>query len=73
MTIQIAQATRTFTFNGVSLVDPGVDFSPEEIRDLYSAQYPDIITAVIEGPAVEGATLNYKFIRNVGSKGAVCQ
>ena len=69
MAIAIQQLVRTFTFNGVELPDPGPEFSVEEVRDMYSAQYPDISTAVIQGPEMKGDVAEYKFVRNVGTKG----
>lgn len=69
MTIQLTNVTRAFVFNGVNLNDPGPDFSPDEVRDIYSAQYPDLVTAVVGEPAIEGDTATYTFVRNVGTKG----
>lgn len=71
MTIALQQVARAFTFNGVNLPDPGPDFSPEEIKDIYSAQYPDLITALISPPVVnaDGTTATYDFVRSVGTKG----
>ena len=42
--------SRHFEFNGVRLPDIAPQLSPEEIRTLYSHQYPDIATASITGP-----------------------
>lgn len=69
MSIAIVKLTRTFTFNGTNLPDPGPDFTPEEVKDLYAAQYPDISTAVIDVPEINGDVIAYKFVRNVGTKG----
>lgn len=70
MAIKVAVLKRSFSFNGVELPDPGPEFSPEDVRDLHSAQYPDISTAIIEGPIhSESDSLDYKFVRNVGTKG----
>ena len=43
--------------------------SPEEIRTLYSHQYPDIATASITGPEAVGDKLVYRFTRAIGTKG----
>jgi len=37
--------TRHIEFNGVRLPDIDGKLSPEEVRNLYSHQYPDIATA----------------------------
>lgn len=70
MTIQINKVQRAFVFNGVSLNDPGPDFSADEVRDIYTAQYPDLATAVVSDPVIEGDTVTYTFVRNVGTKGS---
>jgi PRTRC genetic system protein C len=69
MPIEIKPLKRTFTFNAVKLPDPGSSFTPEEVKDLYSAQYPDLTTATISEPETNGDTIAYKFVRNVGTKG----
>jgi PRTRC genetic system protein C len=69
MSISIARLVRVFVYNGVNFVDPGPTFSPEEVRDLYSAQYPELTTAAIEGPVYEGETASYTFMRAAGAKG----
>ena len=47
--LQAQGLIREFTYNGVAFVDPGPSFSPEDVRDLYSAQYPELTTAAIDG------------------------
>ena len=61
--------TRIFEFNGVRLPDPDPKLSPEEVRNLYAHQYPDIATASITGPEAVGDKLRYQFTRAIGSKG----
>jgi PRTRC genetic system protein C len=61
--------SRYFEFNGVRLPDIDPKLSPEEIRSLYSHQYPDIATASITGPEAVGDKLVYRFSRAIGSKG----
>ena len=47
MTIAINEIQRVFRYHGVVLPDvPGM--TPREVRDLYSAQYPELISAEIE-------------------------
>jgi PRTRC genetic system protein C len=60
---------RHFEFNGVRLPDIDPKLSPEEIRTLYSHQYPDIATAAIAGPEASGDKLRYQFTRAMGTKG----
>jgi PRTRC genetic system protein C len=61
--------TRHFEFNGVRLPDIDEKLSPEEIRTLYSHQYPDIATASITGPEAVGDKLVYRFSTAIGTKG----
>ena len=70
MAIDVATAVREFLYNGMSLPDPGATFSPEDVRDLFSAQYPELTTAAIDGPEVKGEVLTYKFMRAAGAKGS---
>jgi PRTRC genetic system protein C len=60
---------RIFEFNGQKLADLNSCLSPEEVRDLYSHQFPDIATAAITGPEAVGDKLLYRFSRAIGSKG----
>lgn len=69
MALVVQELTRKFWFNNVPLPDPGPEFTPEEVKDVYSAQYPDITTAIIEGPIAHEDHVAYKFVRNVGTKG----
>lgn len=69
MAIHAQQLTRKFFFNGVELPDPGPAFSPEEVKDIYSNQYPDLSTAIIDGPSIKDGVATYTFKRNVGTKG----
>jgi PRTRC genetic system protein C len=61
--------SRIFEFNGVRLPDINPKLSPEEIRNLYAHQFPDITTASITGPEAVGDKLRYQFTRAIGSKG----
>jgi PRTRC genetic system protein C len=69
MSIEITKLTRKFVFNGADLPDPGEAFTPEEVKELYSNQYPDLSTAIINEPTVKGGVVTYTFTRNVGTKG----
>jgi len=71
MTITVQKLLRSFAYNGIALPDPGSDLTPEQVRDVYSATYPEITTASIEGPEQKGERLVHTFRRAVGTKGAV--
>ena len=61
--------SRLFQFDGVRLPDPDPKLTVEEVRSLYSHQYPDIATAAITGPETVGGKLVYRFTRAIGTKG----
>ena len=61
--------SRDFSYNGLKLPDPNPAMTPEEVRQFYATQYPDITTASITGPEAEGDKLRYSFVRAIGSKG----
>ncbi|MEI7298492.1 MAG: PRTRC system protein C [Paraburkholderia tropica] len=69
MTISIAKLIREFTYNGMKFADPGPAFSPIDVRDLFSAQYPELTTASVDGPEIAGEVASYKFVRAAGAKG----
>jgi PRTRC genetic system protein C len=67
--ITLTPLKRIFEFNGVRWDDPGPEFSVEDVRETMSLMYPDLTTAIVEGPEIVGDTAVFKFIRNVGAKG----
>ena len=69
MAIQVEKLTREFAFQGVKLPDPNPEFSVEQVRDMYVAQYPELATAAVNGAESRGDKLVYSFIRAVGAKG----
>ncbi|MEK7898071.1 PRTRC system protein C [Burkholderia contaminans] len=70
MSISIAALVREFTYNGMALMDPGPAFSADQVRDLYTAQYPELTTAAVDGPYIKGEVVHYKFVRAAGAKGS---
>lgn len=69
MTIETAALTRQFTYNGAKLVDPGAALSVDQVRAFYTAVYPDLANAEIEGPIEKDGVQTYTFRRAVGTKG----
>ena len=61
---------RVFSYENRKLNDPDPNMTPEEVRDVYSATYPELATAVIDGPedGDKGEQV-YSFRRAVGTKG----
>ncbi|KAI3602156.1 hypothetical protein D8I24_3457 (plasmid) [Cupriavidus necator H850] len=69
MSLTVQQLTREFTYNGMTLMDPGPAFSPDQVRDMYTAQYPELTTATVDGPVHNGTVMRYTFVRAAGAKG----
>ena len=68
MTIEVAEVKRRYRYNGISLPDvPGM--SAKEVRDLYSAQYPELVSAEIEAGEIRDGVQEITFKRAVGTKG----
>ena len=67
--MKVQALTRCFVYNGVKLPDPGPNLTVEQVRDMYVATYPELATASVEGPSPVSGEMQYKFTRNVGTKG----
>ena len=67
--IEAKSLSRSFTYNGVKFPDPDPRMTPEEVKILYSHQYPELATAAITGPEASGERLEYSFVRAIGTKG----
>lgn len=67
--MKVQVLTRCFVYNGVKLPDPGPNLTVEQVRDIYVATYPELATASVEGPSPVSGAMQYKFTREVGTKG----
>ena len=68
MSIAITEVKRSYRYNGICLPDvPGM--SPREVRDLYSAQYPELVSAEIDTGEIRDGVQEITFKRAVGTKG----
>ena len=68
MSIDVQEIKRVFRYNGIALPDvPGLE--PREVRDLYSAQYPELVSAEIETGEIVDGVQEITFKRAVGTKG----
>ena len=61
--------SRSFTYNGVKLPYPDPRITPEEVKTIYSHQYPELATAAVTGPRIVEDHLRYSFVRAIGTKG----
>jgi PRTRC genetic system protein C len=69
MPLTITKMTRLFQFNGIRLPDPNPNMPVDDVKALYAAQYPELATAVVNGPEAVGDKMRYTFERAIGSKG----
>lgn len=69
MALQTQQLTRVFRYSGVEWPDPGHNMTPDEVREVYSAAVPELLTAAVEGPETKDGKLIYTFKKGVGTKG----
>lgn len=65
----VTKAQRIFSYAGITLPDPDIRMLPEDVKATYSAQYPELATAVINGPEAVGDKLRYEFVKSIGVKG----
>ncbi|ODV44187.1 carbamoylphosphate synthase large subunit [Cupriavidus sp. UYMMa02A] len=73
MAIEVKKLTREFSYNGMTLMDPGPKFTPEQVRDVYAVQYPELTTAAVDGPEHKGDVARFTFVRAAGAKGVHAQ
>lgn len=64
-----SKLTRRFVFNGRTLPDPNPSLTPEQVKGVIAAQYPEATSSVVEGPTYEGGFETYHLTRSVGTKG----
>lgn len=69
MTIEIKPLTRVFQYNGMALADIDRNMTPEEIRDVYAAQYGELTTAETIDHGIDNGIHKYQFLKTVGTKG----
>lgn len=67
--MEVKTITRVFTYNGIRLIDPSPGKTPDQVRQIFAFQYPELLNAVIEGPETKNSVSTYKFARAAGAKG----
>lgn len=60
---------RKFMWNGMELVDPDAQLTPEQVRDIHAISHPELTTATVTGPKKSGEDDVYTFQRAIGAKG----
>ena len=69
MAIKVTRMLRSFCFLGARLPDPNPAMSVEDVKSYYTAVYPELATAAVNGPEAVGDKMRYTFERAIGSKG----
>lgn len=73
MAFQVKSAKRQFIFEkdgkDINLPDPHKNMSVQEVINHYSSTHPELITANVQGPKMEGETAVYRFTTVLGTKG----
>ena len=69
MAVTVIKMVRVFEFCGIRLPDPNEAMSVDDVKAFYAAQYPELATAVVNGPEAAGDKMRYTFERAIGSKG----
>ena len=60
---------RVFQHGSLEIPDPSPRMSPEEVKRMLSAQYPELNNAGIEGPEFRGKKQVFTFQKAFGTKG----
>ena len=64
---------RVFLFKNnakqLKLTDPDSSMTTEDVLNYYSALYPMLTTAKVEGPRIEDDEVQFKFVMTIGTKG----
>lgn len=69
MSIEVKPIQRRYLYNGITLPDvPGLE--PKAVRDLYAAQYPELLSAEIDAGPLQDGVQEITFRKAVGTKGA---
>jgi PRTRC genetic system protein C len=73
MALQTESLKRQFKFkksgNWITLEDPNIAYTPEEVLVHYSVQYPELTTATLDEPKIDGNKAIYEITTTVGDKG----
>ena len=69
MSLEATPVRRVFLYNGRTLADPNPAYSPDQVKQFYSAIHADLTNAAVEGGTFEGDVQTWVFKRGVGTKG----
>ncbi|MGN6435975.1 MAG: PRTRC system protein C [Agriterribacter sp.] len=73
MALEVTNLKREFRFKKdgteVTLPDPNPEFTTNEVLQFYSGQYPELTTATLDSPKIDGGKAVYAVKTTVGTKG----
>lgn len=71
MTVKIDTLPREFVDSKTNTILPDVnpEYTPDQVRDFLSNQFPHLVNAKVEGPEILKTKLKYKLVSTVGTKG----
>lgn len=70
MAMQSQVIDRVFKYGAMTLEDPGIQYSPEQVMAFYANTYAELTNAAVEGPEEKDGKNLYTFRKAVGTKGA---
>lgn len=59
---------RVFKYQSATFPDPNPTWSVERVREMLALQYPELASAVVEGPTVRDGKREFSFRRSLGTK-----
>ena len=70
MAFEVNGLNRIFVYKGNKLEDPADSMSLEQVKDFFTATYPELNNSSISAPEVVGEKLQYTFAeKSLGTKG----
>lgn len=73
MALTINGIERSFSFKRgtqtITLSDTNASHSPEAVMSYYANMFPELTTASVHGPKIEGDKAVYEFKTTIGTKG----
>lgn len=71
MAVKVEILPREFVDSKTNNILPDVnpEYTPDQVRDFLSNQFPHLVNAKVEGPEILKTKLKYKLVSTVGTKG----
>lgn len=73
MSVTVKDLERDFIYKKsgkeIKLEDPNINLTPEQVKEIYSSQYPDLVNAKIKDMGLLNMKMTYEFESIAGTKG----